>query len=383
MNRRLFVLLIVVLLIGLGKGVAAAQNSYALWFANYWDNVDMAGAPIATSSTGVIDFDWGSGSPSGVPSDKWSGQWTAEVDFEPGTYRFYTQNDDGVRVFLGYRHIITDWNEGAARTNEAIVSLTGGSYPMAVDFFDKYGRALLKLGWERTGPPQAGAADVTIIPVAPSPPPPPPAPQSTWLANYWNNMDLSGSPALTQDEATIDYDWGTGSPAPGVINADHFSASWLRAVYFNAGAYRFTAQSDDGMRVSINGNTIINNWTLHPIQTNTADVNLAAGTYSVFVEYFENTGDAVAKLSWQAIPATESSPGGVTATVYSGRLNMREGPSTTYMIMTKLPWGTIVPVVGRTTDSAWLQVNYQGASGWIWAAYTSVNGDLNSVPVTG
>jgi hypothetical protein len=373
------------LVLGLGTtGIADAQNSYSLWFASFWDNADMAGDPVSTSSTGVIDYDWGSGSPAnGVPSGRWSAQWTAYVEFEPGTYRFFTENDDGVRVFLGDKHIISDWNVGAARKNEVRVSLAGGSYPMAVDFFDDQGRALLRLGWQRTGPPTPGAADVTLIPVAPAPPPPPPAPQSSWLAYYWNNTGLNGPPALTRNEAAVDYDWGIGSPAPGTINNDQFSARWSRAVYFDAGRYRFTTQSDDGIRVSISGNRIIDNWTLHPLQTNTADVNLANGTYSVIVEYFENTGDAVAKLSWQTTGAAEGSPSGVAATVYAGRLNMRQGPGTSYSIITKLPWGTVVPVAGRTSDGSWLQVNYQGASGWIWAAYTSVAGNLASVPVTG
>jgi hypothetical protein len=343
----------------------------------------MEGSPVATDSTGVINFDWGTGSPANnVPSNHWSAQWTSYVDFAPGTYRFYTENDDGVRVFLGDKHIITDWNEGPARTNEATVSLLGGTYPMAVDFFDHTGQALLRLGWQQTGPPKEGAGDVTLIPPQP-PAPPPTTPQDAWLANYWNNTDLGGLPALSRYEAAIDYDWGTGSPAPGIINNDFFSARWTRAVYFEAGKYRFTTESDDGIRVSIAGNTIIDDWMAQPLTVNTAEVDLAAGTYSIMVDYFENTGDAAARFYWQKTAANEGSPTGVTATVYAGRLNMRQGPSTTYEIITKLPWGTVVPVVGRTANGSWLQVSYQGATGWIWAAYTAIEGDLAAVPVTG
>ena len=387
MNRRLFLFLFVLLLLTLSSaaaatGAEAAQNSYGLWFINYWDNTNMEGAPVATGTTGVIDYDWGTGSPAaGVPSDRWSAQWTAYIEFTPGTYRFYTQNDDGVRVFLGDKHIITDWNVHPVQNNEATVSLLGGSYSMAVDFFDEGDWALLKLGWQRIGPPKSGAADVTIIPSRPPAPPPPPVAQSTWLAKYWNNSSLTGSPALTRNETAVDYDWGTGSPVPGVIGVDNFSVRWSRAVYFPAGAYRFTTQSDDGIRVSINGNRIIDNWTSHPLQTDTADVDLAAGTYTLIVEYFENTGQAVAKFSWQQHVA-ESGPTGVSASVNTYSLNMRQGPSTTFSIITKLPRGTVVPVVGRTSNSNWLQVNYHGATGWVWAPFTSISGDLAAVPVT-
>jgi hypothetical protein len=383
MKRWLILFLLIFLLAGFGAGVAAAQNSYSLWFGTFWANEEMAGTPVATTSTGVIDYDWGSGSPAaGVPQDHWSAQWTTYAEFDPGTYRFYTENDDGVGVFLGNKHIINDWHEGPARANEATVSLLGGRYAMAVSFFDVGGRALLRLGWERIGPPKAGADDVTLIPAQPAPPSPT-LPQSSWLADYWNNTDLSGPPALTRYEAAVDDDWGTGSPLPGTIDSNHFSARWSRAVYFDEGNYRFTTESDDGIRVSIGGNTIIDDWNVQPLSANTADVDLAAGTYAVVVEYFENTGDALARFSWEKRSDGESSPTGLTATVHAGRLNMRQGPSTAYDIITKLPWGTVVPVIGRTADSNWLQVTYQGASGWIWAAYTSVSGDLASAPVSG
>jgi hypothetical protein len=383
MKRRLVLLTIIMLLVGFGVGTSAAQNSYSLWFGTFWANEEMTGNPVATTSTGVIDYDWGSGSPAaGVPSNHWSAQWTAYVEFEPGTYRFHTENDDGVRVFLGSKHIITDWHEGAARTNEATVSLLGGTYSMAVDFFDVGGRALLRLGWQRLGPPRAGAGDVTIIPAQPAPPSPT-LPQSNWLADYWNNTDLSGPPVLTRHEAAVDDDWGTGSPLPGTIDSDYFSARWSRAIYFAEGSYRFTSESDDGIRVSVGGNTIIDDWNVQPLSRNTADVDLAAGAYAVVVEYFEKTGDALARFNWERRAEDESSPTGLTATVYAGRLNMRDGPSTGYDIITKLPYGSVVPVVGRTVDSSWLQVTYQGATGWIWAAYTAVSGDLTSAPVTG
>ncbi len=383
MKRRLILFAFIILLAGLSTGISAAQNSYGLWFGTFWANEDMAGTPAATTGTGVINYDWGSGSPAaGVPADHWSSQWTAYVDLEPGTYRFYTENDDGVRVFLGNKHIITDWREGAARANQATVSLLGGTYPMAVDFFDYVGRALLRLGWQRVGPPKAGADDVTLIPAQPASPSPA-LPQSSWLANYWNNTNLSGPPALTRNEAAVDDDWGSGSPLPGTIDSNHFSARWSRAVYFGAGSYRFTTESDDGIRVSVGGNTIIDDWRVKPLSSKTADVDLAAGTYTVVVEYFENTGDAVARFSWEQRAGGESSPTGVTATVRAGRLNMRQGPSTAYDIITRLPWGTVVPVVGRTADSSWLQITYQGASGWIWAAYTSISGSLASAPVSG
>lgn len=384
MIRRILVILFIILILGLSVGSVAAQNSYSLWFGKYWDNPDQEGDPVATESTGVINFDWGSGPPkSGMPADHWSARWTTYVDFSPGTYRITSLNDDGVMVFLGYKHIISDWNKHPPRTNQVVVSLVGGTYSMAVDFFEDVGGAKMKLSWDRTGPPVPGAADVTIVSSTSTPPPAPPPSQTSWSAAYWNNTNLSGAASLTRNESAINYDWGTGSPAPGTIAADYFSARWTRSIYFESGTYRFTTQSDDGIRVNVGANRIIDNWTTHAVQTNTAEVYLSAGNYTVVVEYFENTHVAVAKFWWEKIGGGTGGPTGVTATTTAYWLNMRSGPGVGYTILTVLPKGTVVPVIGRNTSSTWLQVVHQGQTGWISKAYTTVSGNITSVPITG
>lgn len=386
MKRRLIFVFLIIVLIGISAGAAAAQNSYSLWTGRYWTNPDLEGSPTAQKSTGVIDFNWGSGPPlEGFPSDHWSAQWTSFVDFEPGTYRIVTRNDDGVRVFLKDKHVIFDWNKHPPATNEVVVSLLGGTYSMAVDYFEDVGGALLQLGWERIGPPEAGAADVAVI--AAQPPAASPPPSEAWSAQYWNNTTFDGNPVLSRGESAINYDWGLGSPAPGVVNPDFFSTRWSRSIFFDTATYRFTTESDDGIRVSISGNRIIDNWTPHAVQTDTVDVALGAGTYPVVVEFYENAHHAVAKFWWENITGgtngTGEGPTGVSATTTAGWLNMRAGPGTDYQILDVLRHGTIVPVVGRTSTSRWIQVIHDGATGWLSTPYTNVTGDLNSVPVTG
>jgi hypothetical protein len=121
-----------------------------------------------------------------------------------------------------------------------------------------------------------------------------------WQAAYWNNMTLSGQPVLQRSEPNLDYYWGTGSPGPGVA-ADSFSVRWTRYLDLAAGTYRFTATSDDGMRVYVNGSPIINEWYDHSAKTVSVDKALVAGHHLVVVEFYENTGDAVARFSWAPI----------------------------------------------------------------------------------
>jgi glucose/arabinose dehydrogenase len=126
----------------------------------------------------------------------------------------------------------------------------------------------------------------------------PGCPADNFTAEYFNNMTLSGQPVLTRCEAAIDHDWGTGSPAPEV-NPDSFSARWTRDVDFAPGTYTFTATTDDGMRVYVDGNPVIDQWHDGTATTYTASVPLTGGTHHIRVEYYEHANTAVAQVSWQ------------------------------------------------------------------------------------
>jgi len=136
-----------------------------------------------------------------------------------------------------------------------------------------------------------------IVPVVPSPNPPPPGPQPTatrppqgsgWRGEYYDNPHLAGNPALVRNDPEINFDWGYGPPAPG-LPSDFFSVRWVRSFYLPAGNYRFNANADDGIRVWVDGELVIDAWHLATGQTYTADRQLNAGSTSIRVEYYEAT----------------------------------------------------------------------------------------------
>jgi glucose/arabinose dehydrogenase len=132
--------------------------------------------------------------------------------------------------------------------------------------------------------------------------PPPTCPPGQYQAQYFNGMTLEGAPALARCEDAIDYNWGTGSPAPGIA-ADRFSVRWSGQFAFAGGDYTFTATADDGIRVFLDGVAIIDQWRDQGATTYTATITLAQASHEVKVEYYENTVDAVARVGWQAIGA--------------------------------------------------------------------------------
>jgi hypothetical protein len=122
------------------------------------------------------------------------------------------------------------------------------------------------------------------------------------LAQYFNDAG-SGvyftALALTRTDATVDFDWANASPDP-LVQADNFSVRWSGQVQAPvAGTYTFTTQSDEGVRVWVNGVLLIDNWVDHTLATNSGSISLVAGQrYDIRVDYYDHTSLATIKLSW-------------------------------------------------------------------------------------
>ncbi|MBX3050870.1 MAG: LysM peptidoglycan-binding domain-containing protein [Caldilineaceae bacterium] len=135
----------------------------------------------------------------------------------------------------------------------------------------------------------------------PTPVPPPPAPAAItggpWTALYFNNKDLSGTPADTRVDGKIHFDWGMGSPS-GAVNSDGFSVLWTSINTFEAATYQFTSTADDGVRLYVDGTLVIDDWNVHPATDKSGEIALSAGSHTVQVRYFEDTGMASIFVRW-------------------------------------------------------------------------------------
>ncbi len=112
----------------------------------------------------------------------------------------------------------------------------------------------------------------------------------------------AGPPNVTRTDPTIDFNWGTTtSPVPGTIALDGYVARWTGSFEprFD-GEYEFYTESDDGCRLWVDGQLIIGSWIDQgPTWRVGRTGNLQRGwRYSIVMEYYENGGGAVARLSW-------------------------------------------------------------------------------------
>ncbi|HQK11080.1 MAG TPA: glycoside hydrolase family 3 C-terminal domain-containing protein [Candidatus Marinimicrobia bacterium] len=115
---------------------------------------------------------------------------------------------------------------------------------------------------------------------------------------YFDNMELSGKPVVTRIDSTIDFSFGTNSPAAG-LPKDQFSVRWTGKIIPPDTIYHLGTSCDDGSRLYLNGKLLIDDWTDHGEKPIGAEVKLIPGQeYEVVVEYYDNALGATARLTW-------------------------------------------------------------------------------------
>ena len=113
------------------------------------------------------------------------------------------------------------------------------------------------------------------------------------VAEFFNNRDLSGAPALQRTDAHVAFDWQEGSYTDGGPD-DNFSARWVGYYTPTAdGNYGFSVAADDGFRLYIDDGLAMDHWKYEGARLVTKNVPLTAGRhYKIRLEYFEGTGHA-------------------------------------------------------------------------------------------
>jgi len=303
-----------------------------LWLGKYFTNQNLSGAPTLIRNDANIQFDWGTGSPDpSIPADHFSVRWDRTMYLAAGSYRFSVFSDDGVRVYLNGQLIINQWAEAANTIFTADLSLSAGNHTFRIDYYENTGSAKIQFWWELTG---------TTSPA--------------WKGEYFNNQSLSGNPTVIRNDQQIFFNWGTGSPASG-IPADHFSVRWTREAGFNAGTYRFFVHPDDGVRVWVDNNLIIDQWHDATAEIYNAALSLSAGVHTIRVEYYENLGDAQIQFWYELDGAYPNWRG-----AYFTNPNLTGAPTVLRNdVDINFDWGTGSPASGIPADNfsvRWSQV---------------------------
>jgi hypothetical protein len=257
-------------------------QDFSGWRGAYFANVNLTGAPLVHRSDAEIMFDWATNAPvPGLPADGFSVRWTRVLNFSEGDYRFRVMADDGARLYVDDVLVVDAWRDAVNQEVTAERSLWAGYHSLRVDYYERSGLAQVEVWWEKT------ATDA----------------YPDWRAAYWPNPDLSGSPLLVRNDGTVHFEWGTDAPDPR-LPVDGFSARWSRWVTFDPGRYALNAAADDGVRIYVDGELVLNEWHLSDGETLYVVEEDLAGQHHVVVEYYENGGDARVTFWWDRLEDT-------------------------------------------------------------------------------
>ncbi|HEY7628652.1 MAG TPA: PA14 domain-containing protein, partial [Ilumatobacteraceae bacterium] len=311
------------------------------WRGEYYANQTLSGGATVCRDDAVINFNWGSGTPAaGIGSDHFSVRWTRTENFAAGTYVFTMGSDDGGRLRVDGTLVLDQWfDQGYPGVPPSIsLNIAAGTHTIVMEYYENGGLAQATLTYAQQVMPPACLAGA-----------------SGWLAEYFNNMTLSGTPTNCRDDATINFDWGTGSPMSGVP-VDRFSVRWTRTMNFAAGDYLFTMGSDDGGRLYVDGTLVLDVWfdQAYPASPPSTLQHLTGGSHTVVMEYYENGGYARATLTYaqQVTPPACTTPAVGWLGQYYSTVDLSGVPATCRDdAAINFDWGSGPPAGGMPSDN--------------------------------
>jgi len=255
-----------------------------------------------------IDFLWNIANPvEGYDGDAFTARWTGFIVApHPGDYRIIALFDDRCRVWIDDVPVIDDWKQDGTQS-AGIVRFTGKPQAIKVEFRDSGNGARMSLHWalvdakvESVIPPDVFFTDEHVAarmagkPVVP--------PKGFGLSAEYFQGDFARS-VFTRVDRDIDFLWDSAYPE-GI--GEQFSVRWrgfLRAP--KTGNYRLTICHDDGIRISIDGKRILNDWVNFKVDE--AIVHLTGAPQPILIEYRNRGGGASLSLLWQIV-GTEGNP---------------------------------------------------------------------------
>ncbi len=249
-------------------------TTFSDWKGDYFNNQFLSGSPTFTRNDVAVSFDWATTAPApGVPNRNFSVRWTRTVEFTPGSYRFTLRVNGGTNLIIDGNLVIGQWNNNINGTFTADYNLSSGTHTFEIDYYNISGSAYIWFTYQPLGGSSTG-----------------------WSGNYFANDRWSGTPTMVRFDPELNFDWGTGAPAT-LLPVDRFSVRWTQVVNLAAGLYQINVTVDDGVRVFVDNNIVMDQVRESAVANYTTQVQLTQGNHEFRVEYVEYAGQAIMKFN--------------------------------------------------------------------------------------
>ncbi len=249
---------------------------------------------------GDVHYNWGYGSPTAeYPNDDFYANFDQSRSLNAGDYFIHTLADDRVKVSFDGKNIIDRWYNAGGKIDRGLVTnVSQGTHNIQTNYYENTGQAAI-------------FSDIV--------------PFDHWLAYYYPNTDLGGYPvdakviAPQGSQKKLSENNGTGAPT-SKVPANNFSARYTTVKRLTAGDYVIRGRADDGIRVFIDGKSVLDQWPANvsteyakKIHIEDGTANWAFGktsqkdTHLVEVQYLEKTGSSNVEFSIEPYSQTKNS----------------------------------------------------------------------------
>jgi len=336
--------LMVILFAGLSLSIlllpmqSASAEAGTNWIGQFYNNTTLTDPPVVNNASYPVglNFNWAAQPTDGagatltaVSADGWSARYVTAVDIAAGSWDFIMTGDDGYRLYIDGQLIIDEFANVGTKSTTATVPLTGGRYNLVVEHADQTGNAVIRLDWFPSD--TIGGETPTPVPVAEGQ-------VVTVNGLAVRTGPYKGASLINVARQGKTYPITAKNTREGIytwyrITINETQAGWVSGRYFqlNEGLLIDSIPDGDSVFVSLGS---------------PPDIGVTGGTRSV--------------------------------------MNLRVLPSERTQLLTQLPWGAEVSIIGRTVQGFrdhWYMVRYEDQVGWIYAPYVAVRGNIADVPV--
>ncbi len=215
-----------------------------------------------------FDLNWKKDLIFNVSKDRVELNFSREIYFDEGEYIFEVGSDDGSRLYVDDELVIDNWRDQSYKVKYSdVVFLSEGEHEFRVDYYEKKGNARVSFGFEK-----AVSKDFEFG-------------EDEWASVWYDTKTqrVLSSESVSED-LSFDLEWGKSEVFD--LQKDYVGMISKRRVFLN-GSYILGVGSDDGSRVYVDDELVIDNWRDQNFKVKYSEVLNFSGFHNLTIEYYE------------------------------------------------------------------------------------------------